>query len=70
MSDASASNRPAAREAITSLCNSHAWRQFVDVINHFPIEVEHVLKRYGEIWGNDNYTKVAKLTPTARLVYH
>ncbi len=70
MSDALASNRPTVREAITSLCNSHARRQFVDVINHFPEEVEHVLNRYGEIWGNDDYTKEEKLTPSARLIYH
>jgi hypothetical protein len=41
MSNALASNRPTVREAITSLCNSHARRQFVDFINHFPDEVEH-----------------------------
>ena len=70
MSDALTSNRPTVREATTSLCNSHARRQFVDVINHFPEEVEHVLKRYGEIWGNDEYTKTEKLTPSARLAYH
>ena len=70
MSDALASNRPTVREATTSLCNSHARRQFVDVINHFPEEVEQVLKRYGEIWGNDEYTKTEKLTPSARLAYH
>ncbi|WP_141235618.1 transposase [Pseudoalteromonas sp. NBT06-2] len=38
MSDALASNRPTEREAVLSLCNSHARRQFVDVINHFPDE--------------------------------
>jgi hypothetical protein len=70
MSDALASNRPTVREATTSLCNGHARRQFVDVINHFPDEVEHVLKRYDEIWVNDDHTKEAKLTPTARLAYH
>ena len=70
MSDALASNRPTVREAITSLCNSHARRQFVDVINHFPEEVEHVLNRYGEIWVNDEHTKAEKLTPSARLIYH
>lgn len=70
MSDALASNRPTVREATTSLCNSHARRQFVDVINHFPREVEHVLKRYGEIWVNDDHTKEVKLTPSARLAYH
>jgi hypothetical protein len=70
MSDALASNRPTVRDAITSLCNSHARRQFVEVINHFPDEVEDVLKRYGEIWGNDTYTKEEKLSPSARLAYH
>ena len=70
MSDALASNRPTVREATTSLCNSHARRQFVDVINHFPEEVEQVLNRYGEIWVNDDYTKTEKLTPSARLIYH
>lgn len=70
MSDALASNRPTARAAVTSLCNSHARRQFVDVINHFPDEVEHVLKRYGEIWVNDDYTKTENLGLCARLAYH
>jgi hypothetical protein len=70
MSDALASNRPTGRDVTMSLCNSHARRQFVDVINHFPEEVEQVLTRYGEIWANDDYTKEEKLTPSARLAYH
>ncbi len=70
MSDALASNRPTVRKTIASLCNSHARRQFVDVINHFPEEVEHILKRYGEIWVNDDYTKEENLSPSARLTYH
>jgi len=70
MSDALASNRPTGRDVTMSLCNSHARRQFVDVINHFPEEVEQVLTRYGEIWANDDHTKEEKLTPNARLAYH
>lgn len=70
MSDALASNRPTVCDGITSLCNSHARRQFVDVINHFPEEVEQVLKRYGEIWVNDDYTQSENLSPSARLAYH
>ena len=70
MSDALASNRPTGRDVTMSLCNSHARRQFVDVINHFPEEVEQVLTRYGEIWANDDHTKEEKLTPSARLAYH
>ncbi|MBE8168576.1 MAG: transposase, partial [Shewanella sp.] len=40
MSDALASNRPSVMTSLMSLCNSHGRRQFVDVINHFPDEVE------------------------------
>ena len=53
MSDALSSNKPSVIKAIISLCNSHARRQFVDVISHFPEEVEYVLARYGEIWTNE-----------------
>ncbi len=70
MSDALASNRPTGRDVTMSLCNSHARRQFVDVINHFPEEVEHVLNRYGEIWVNDEHTKAENLSLSARLAYH
>jgi transposase len=70
MSDALPSNRPSVLEATMSLCNSHARRQFVDVINHFPDEVEHVLARYGEIWTNDHKTSELALTKTERLAYH
>ena len=70
MSDALASNRPSQCDATLSLCNSHARRQFVDVISHFPEEVEHVLSTYGEIWGNDQHTKTQALTPAQRLAYH
>jgi transposase len=70
MSDALASNRPTVREAILSLCNSHARRQFVDVISHFPDEVEHILQRYGEIWTNDHTLAEQELNPTQRLAYH
>jgi hypothetical protein len=70
MSDALASNRPSQCDATISLCNSHARRQFVDVISHFPDEVEHVLSRYGEIWGNDQHTKTQEHTACERLAYH
>ena len=57
-------------DTIISLCNSHARRQFVDVISHFPDEVEHVLNRYAEIWVNDLHAKTEAFTPVERLVYH
>jgi hypothetical protein len=70
MSDALASNRPSRGEVTMTLCNSHARRQFVDVISHFPEDVEHVLNRYGDIWVNDQHTKEQEYTPSERLAYH
>ena len=70
MSDALASNRPSQCDAIISLCNSHARRQFVDVISHFPDEVEHVLTQYGKIWTHDQESRTEDHTPAQRLAYH
>ncbi|AQS36624.1 Transposase IS66 family [Shewanella psychrophila] len=70
MSDALSSNRPTVRVVIGSLCNSHARRQFVDVITHFPDEVEHILTRYAEIWVNDAHTLEQQMLPSARQAYH
>jgi transposase len=70
MSDALPSNKPTVRDTVMSLCNSHARRQFVDVINHFPDEVEHILKRYGELWTNEHHAVEQALSPLARLEYH
>lgn len=70
MSDALSSNQPTVRAVIKSLCNSHARRQFVDVISHFPNEVEHLLKRYGTIWTNEQHVVDQKLSSKQRLIYH
>ena len=70
MSDALSSNQPTQTVVISSLCNSHARRQFVDVISHFPNEVEHILTRYAQIWVNDSYTIEQNLSPSVRLIYH
>ncbi|MCG6202990.1 IS66 family transposase, partial [Psychromonas antarctica] len=67
MSDALPSNQPTVRESVTSLCNSHARRQFVDVINHFPDEVDYILERYGQIWTNEHTVVEQKLTASQRL---
>ena len=70
MSDALTSNRPTVISTTTSLCNSHARRQFVDVINHFPEEVEHILHRYGEIWTHEHHIAEQQLSLVRRLEYH
>lgn len=70
MCDALVSNRPSVIQVVISLCNSHARRQFVDVLSHFPEEVDHVLTRYGEIWANEHNAIEQDLSATKRLAYH
>lgn len=70
MSDALASNQPSTCYVDTSLCNSHARRQFVDVINHFPEEVENILTLYGEIWSNEHKAIELQFTARERFEYH
>jgi transposase len=71
MSDALGHNKQRVlAEAIESLCNSHARRQFVDVISHFPDEVEYILERYGKIWTFEHETVEQNLSPADWLAYH
>nr|WP_255491104.1 IS66 family transposase [Spartinivicinus marinus] len=71
MSDALSNNNPHVPcEMIRSLCNSHGRRQFVDVIQHFPQEVDYVLEQYGHIWTHEKQTKKDSLSPKERLEYH
>ena len=53
-----------------SLCNGHARRKFVDVISHFPEEVDYILTRYGEIWTNEHNSVELKQNPEERLAHH
>ena len=70
MSDALSSNKPSQVEVIQALCNSHARRQFVDLLAHFPDEVDDVLAQYKLIWNHDDHTKKAQMSPSERLDYH
>jgi len=70
MSDALSSNTPSKVPVIQALCNSHGRRQFVDVLAHFPDEVEWVLEQYKVIWINDGETKKQGLSDAERLVFH
>jgi len=70
MCDALSRNFPSDCEFEKSLCNSHARREFVDVFEHFPADVQWVLERYALIWQHDTHCHEQKLTPAQRLVYH
>ncbi len=70
MSDALSSNQPSVTQVIPALCNSHGRRQFVDVLTHFPEDVEYVLNLYKTIWVNEDLVNEKQLNAAQRLAYH
>lgn len=50
--------------------NSHARRNFVDVVNSFPDEVAHVLRTLKDVFRVDAEAREASMSPTERLQYH
>lgn len=70
MSDALSSNHVTMVEIIISLCNAHGRREFVDVLSHFPAEVEQILNDYKLIWKQEKEVKKEGLSPQARQLHH
>ncbi|WP_394706597.1 IS66 family transposase [uncultured Draconibacterium sp.] len=71
MSDALPSNRSSlGYEVQHCLCNSHGRRQFAEVLNQFPDEVEQVLTWYGEIWRHDDEARERGLNAEQRLTWY
>ena len=70
MSDALSSNNPTVTEVIHGVCNSHARRQFVDVMAQFPDLVPWILERYKVIWINEDECVREKMNEQQRLAYH
>jgi transposase len=70
MSDALPSNNPTGMPVLHAACNSHARRQFVDVIHQFPDEVEWVLQRYKQIWQFEDEAVDQDMSPAERLAHH
>lgn len=71
MSDALSHNQPTVlAEYVKSLCNSHARREFVDLVDYYPHHVPWVLERYGQIWDHDTHCRDHGLSVPERLAYH
>ncbi len=70
MCDALSRNMPDDLKTIVANCLAHARRNFVDVVNRFPEEVEYVLKALASVYRVDAQAREKKLTPQKRLKLH
>ena len=70
MSDALSSNQVSDVTVIVALCNAHGRRGFVELIEQYPDEIEHVLTLYQAAWRNDTECWNADHSPEQRRDYH
>ena len=70
MSDALACNFTGEFETIVSKCLSHGRRKVVDVVEHFPEPCRYVIEVLAQVYANDAYCRLAKISPEQRLLHH
>jgi transposase len=70
MCDALAANTAGDFDTILAACLAHARRRFVDVVEHFPAEVQHVLEALREVYCTDALARERALSPDERLRLH
>jgi transposase len=71
MSDAKSGNTPDDVDTITSCCNAHARRKFVEVAEDFPDECLHVIVDvFSEIYRVDAVAQKENLSENERLKLH
>ncbi len=70
MSDALSRNVPKKFETILANCLAHGRRKFVDVTEAFPDQCRYVIETLGQVYKNDEITKIEKMLPQQRLEYH
>jgi hypothetical protein len=70
MCDALATNMAGDFDTLLASWIAHARRRFVDVVDHFPAEVRHVLEILREIDRTDAFARERALSPEERLHLH
>lgn len=70
MCDALAANTAGDFETIVAHCMAHARRRFVEIVDDFPKECQHLLKEVRKIYIFDKECKEQNLSPDQRLAYH
>ncbi len=70
MCDALATNTAGDFDTLLASCLAHARRRFVDVVDHFPAEVRHVLETVREVYRTEALARERALSPEERLRLH
>lgn len=70
MCDALDRNIPGELKTLLGNCLAHARRNFVDVYDAFPDEVQHVLLQLKQVYRADNLARLFGLSPERRLELH
>lgn len=70
MSDALSCNTSHGMKVLLASCLSHARRNFVDLADHFPAEVLHLLTELGKVYAHDAEARDRKMDAEARLRHH
>ncbi len=61
---------PRGLELVMANCLAHGRRNFVVVVDNFPMECRYVLETLGEVYGNDEVARERGMTAAERLAYH
>ena len=70
MCDALSRNLPPECDTINANCNSHARRNFVDVVDSFPSQCAVVLETIRQVYRNDALCEQRGFSPEQRLQWH
>jgi transposase len=70
MCDALSRNLPGELQTILANCLAHARRHFVEVVDRFPDECQHVLETLAVVYKNDAVARQRSLSPEERLLFH
>jgi hypothetical protein len=70
MSDALSRNTSHEINVLVAACLVHARRNFVDLAEHFPAEVVHMLTELGKVYAHDAKAREQDMDKEARLRHH
>lgn len=69
MCDGLSRNEPKS-QTLKSNCNIHGRREFVEIADKFPVECEHVLETFKQLYKHEAHAVEMKMSPGERLMHH